>query len=116
MNHFQFQLILKSLIDKRPFKHVKIFWKPSEPTCGFATHIGLAIRMKLDKELNLSEKIKFDLFIKAGGHRQYKMSKFLTLVLITNKNIVNKQINDKERIAAARENEELMSFLESLIS
>jgi len=30
--------------------------------------------------------------------------------------LVDKQLNDKERIAAAKENEDLMGFLETLIS
>lgn len=53
--------------------------------------------------------------IKEGGHRQHKISKITLLeTYLTLK--VDKQINDKERIMAARENEELMAFIESLIS
>jgi len=87
---------------KRNQKHIKVHWKPSSPSCRFATHIGLAIRLKLERELTDYEKIKLTLLIKSGGHKQQK--------------IIDKQINDKERTAAAMENEELLNFIENLIS
>lgn len=73
--------------------------------------------MKLERELTEFERIKLVLLIKAGGHKQQKISKFWFLiwkflVLL----LVDKQINDKERTAAAMENEELLNFLENLIS
>jgi len=56
----------------------------------------------LERELTDYEKIKLTLLIKSGGHKQQK--------------IIDKQINDKERTAAAMENEELLNFIENLIS
>ncbi len=62
-------------IDKRTCKVVKICWKPSTPNCRFATHTGLALYLKLEREFRGSGKIKFDFIVKSEGHRQYQLSK-----------------------------------------
>jgi len=71
----RFCLNIYPLLDKKNQKHIKVHWKPSTPTCKFATHIGLAIRLKLERDLTAFERIKLVLLIKAGGHKQQKISK-----------------------------------------
>ena len=62
---------------------------PTVPHCSLATLIGLCVRTKLNRELPQG-KFKIDLKVKEGTHS--------TAAEIT------KQINDKERVAAALEN------------
>ncbi|VEN59216.1 unnamed protein product [Callosobruchus maculatus] len=70
---------------------VRVEFNPTIPHCSLATLIGLCIRIKLERCLPYP--IKLDIFIKAGAH--------------TTEQEINKQINDKERIAAAMENPNL---------
>ncbi|XP_063221518.1 MIP18 family protein galla-1 [Bacillus rossius redtenbacheri] len=78
---------------------IRIEFNPTIPHCSLATLIGLCIRVKLQR--SLIEKYKLDIYIKKGTH--------------STEDEINKQINDKERIAAAMENPELHKLVEECI-
>ncbi|PSN51244.1 MIP18 family protein [Blattella germanica] len=78
---------------------VRIEFNPTVPHCSLATLIGLCIRIKLER--NLVDKFKLDIYIKKGTH--------------STEEEINKQINDKERIAAAMENPDLRTLVEDCI-
>ncbi|XP_026463377.1 MIP18 family protein galla-1-like [Ctenocephalides felis] len=78
---------------------VRIEFNPTVPHCSLATLIGLCIRIKIERSIN--HKLKLDIYIKKGAH--------------TTEDEINKQINDKERIAAAMENPNLRELVESCI-
>eukprot|EP00330_Aristerostoma_sp_ATCC50986_P009566 CAMPEP_0114586436 /NCGR_PEP_ID=MMETSP0125-20121206/9666_1 /TAXON_ID=485358 ORGANISM="Aristerostoma sp., Strain ATCC 50986" /NCGR_SAMPLE_ID=MMETSP0125 /ASSEMBLY_ACC=CAM_ASM_000245 /LENGTH=168 /DNA_ID=CAMNT_0001781885 /DNA_START=92 /DNA_END=598 /DNA_ORIENTATION=- len=83
-------------------KNITVYWKPSMPQCTYTVHIGLAIRMKIEREVKDFDNMKVTILVKEGTHKHKKL--------------IDKQLNDKERIAAAKENESLKDLLESLIS
>ncbi|BFZ01872.1 hypothetical protein BsWGS_04911 [Bradybaena similaris] len=72
---------------------------PTVPHCSLASIIGLTMRSKLEKYL--PEKLKVDIYIKEGTH--------------DTADEINKQINDKERIAAAMENTNLQKLVKECI-
>ncbi|XP_050540019.1 MIP18 family protein galla-1 [Daktulosphaira vitifoliae] len=78
---------------------IKIEFNPTVPHCSLATLIGLCIRIKLLK--SIVENVKLDIYIKEGAH--------------TTEEEINKQINDKERVAAAMENPSLREVVEKCI-
>uniref|UniRef100_A0A1A9WJN6 MIP18 family-like domain-containing protein n=1 Tax=Glossina brevipalpis TaxID=37001 RepID=A0A1A9WJN6_9MUSC len=78
---------------------VRIEFNPTVPHCSLATLIGLCIRIKVER--SLPHNIKLDIFIKKGMHNT--------------EDEINKQINDKERIAAAMENPNLRELVENCI-
>uniref|UniRef100_A0A8C4WS60 Cytosolic iron-sulfur assembly component 2A n=1 Tax=Eptatretus burgeri TaxID=7764 RepID=A0A8C4WS60_EPTBU len=78
---------------------VIIRFTPTIPHCSLATLIGLCLRVKLERSLPFKHKL--EIYIAEGTH-------------VTEKEI-NKQINDKERIAAAMENSSLREIVESCI-
>lgn len=80
-------------------KEVKVEFKPTIPHCNLATLIGLCIRVKLDR--NLPQSCKTCILIKPGSHNT--------------EHTINKQINDKERAAAAMENPSLRQTVELCI-
>jgi hypothetical protein len=65
-----------------------------------ATLIGLSIRVKLLR--SLPPRFKVDIAISPGTHNQEKA--------------VNKQLNDKERVAAALENKNLLRVVNKCIA
>lgn len=77
--------------------------------------------MKIER--NIQHKLKLDIYIKKGAHTTEDESKCLSWMLdcvlwtaIDDAFIsVNKQINDKERIAAAMENPNLKNLVEDCI-
>ena len=79
----------------------KITFVPTVPHCSLATLIGLCIRTKLHNELPVG-KFKIDLHIKEGSHSTAEE--------------ITKQINDKERVAAALENPNLKQTVDDCIS
>lgn len=79
---------------------IQIEFKPTVPHCSLATLIGLCLRVKLER--SLPYKFKLDIFLSKGTH--------------STENEINKQINDKERIAAAMENPNLKKIVEECIS
>ncbi|XP_063858387.1 cytosolic iron-sulfur assembly component 2A-like [Scylla paramamosain] len=78
---------------------VKVEFVPTVPHCSLATLIGLCIRQKLQQCLPYPCKV--DINIAPGTH--------------TTEEDVNKQINDKERVAAALENPNLMQVVEKCL-
>ncbi|CAH0715087.1 unnamed protein product, partial [Brenthis ino] len=84
--------------DKVPVLRVE--YNPTVPHCSLATLIGLCIRIKIQRSIH--HPIKLDIYIKKGAH--------------TTEDEINKQINDKERIAAAMENPNLRNLVENCIA
>ncbi|TGZ32450.1 Uncharacterized protein DBV15_04891 [Temnothorax longispinosus] len=78
---------------------IRVEFNPTVPHCSLATLIGLCIRIKLER--HLSALFKLDIYIKKGAH--------------STEQEINKQINDKERIAAAMENPNLRELVEKCI-
>ncbi|XP_011642172.1 MIP18 family protein FAM96A isoform X1 [Pogonomyrmex barbatus] len=78
---------------------IRVEFNPTVPHCSLATLIGLCIRIKLER--HLSALFKLDIYIKKGAH--------------STEQEINKQINDKERIAAAMENPNLREVVEKCI-
>jgi metal-sulfur cluster biosynthetic enzyme len=71
---------------------VFVHFTPTIPHCSMATLIGLCIRVKLLR--SLPSRFKIDVNVTPGTHMSEKD--------------VNKQLNDKERVAAALENDNLL--------
>ena len=71
---------------------VSVHFTPTIPHCSMATLIGLCIRVKLLR--SLPSRFKVDVNVTPGKH--------------ASEDAVNKQLNDKERVAAALENDNLL--------
>jgi len=74
---------------------VNVQFTPTIPHCSMATLIGLAIRVRLLRVL--PARFKVGVQIREGTHAQEKQ--------------VNKQLRDKERVAAALENSSLIGVV-----
>lgn len=72
---------------------------PTIPHCSMATLIGLCVRVRLNR--SLPARYRVDIKVKEGTHQSEKA--------------VNRQLADKERVAAACENEQLMSVLSGMM-
>ena len=70
------------------------------PECGLALNIALALMTKLYKELSIKN-AKIEIFVMEGKH--------------SSKEQIDRQVNDKERVLAALENEAVMAAIEDLI-
>ncbi|XP_023232785.1 mitotic spindle-associated MMXD complex subunit MIP18-like [Centruroides sculpturatus] len=79
---------------------VAVEFTPTIPHCSMATLIGLAIRVKLLRAL--PERFKVDVYISPGTH--------------ASEDAVNKQLADKERVAAALENSYLLEVVNQCLS
>ncbi|XP_071795277.1 cytosolic iron-sulfur assembly component 2A-like [Asterias amurensis] len=79
---------------------IRVQFTPTVPHCSLATLIGLCIRVKLER--SLPQKHKLDIYITKGTH--------------STEEEINKQINDKERIAAAMENPNLKELVEKCVA
>lgn len=73
---------------------------PTITHCSLATLIGLGIRVRLERCLPARFRIR--IVIKEGTHQS--------------ENQVNKQLNDKERVAAACENDQLLNVIQQMLS
>ncbi|CAI4218672.1 unnamed protein product [Parascedosporium putredinis] len=73
---------------------------PTITHCSLATIIGLGVRVRLEKALPPNYRV--DVRVKENTHAQDEQ--------------VNKQLADKERVAAALENQDLKRMLESMLS
>ncbi|TFY72353.1 hypothetical protein EVG20_g676 [Dentipellis fragilis] len=78
---------------------VLVEFTPTVPHCGMSTLIGLSIRVRLLR--SLPSRFKIDIKVKPGSHQSEQT--------------VNKQLNDKERVAAALENPALLEALETCL-
>ncbi|KAK4178644.1 hypothetical protein QBC36DRAFT_99465 [Triangularia setosa] len=72
---------------------------PTVNHCSLATVIGLAVRYRLEQ--TLPPNYRFDVRMKDGSHAQDDQ--------------VNKQLGDKERVAAALENDTLKGMLDKML-
>lgn len=79
---------------------VFVNFTPTIPHCSMATLIGLSIRVKLLRSLPARFKVTVE--ITPGTHNA--------------ENAVNKQLADKERVAAALENANLISVINECIA
>ena len=79
---------------------VDIRFTPTIPHCSMATLIGLCIRVKLLR--SLPPRFKVDVAITPGTH--------------ASEHAVNKQLNDKERVAAALENGNLRGVVDKCLT
>ncbi|KAJ1999018.1 hypothetical protein GGI04_004757 [Coemansia thaxteri] len=79
---------------------VLIEFTPTIPHCSMATLIGLCIRVRLLR--SLPERFKVDIRIREGSHQSESQ--------------VNKQLNDKERVAAALENTYLLDVVNQCLA
>ncbi|XP_037080226.1 cytosolic iron-sulfur assembly component 2A-like [Pollicipes pollicipes] len=79
--------------------YVRVQLTPTVPHCSLATLIGLCVRVRLQENLDFEHKL--DVVIKEGSHQT--------------SGEVSKQINDKERVAAAMENPGLLSTVRRCI-
>ena len=101
------QLAVVNLVDikvthgpNKGISEVLIKITPTITHCSLATLLGLGIRVRLERCLPPRFRIK--ILIKEGAHQS--------------ENQVNKQLNDKERVAAACENEQLVSVISQMLS
>ncbi|GMR41600.1 hypothetical protein PMAYCL1PPCAC_11795 [Pristionchus mayeri] len=90
LNVVQEDLIKVEMTDKEKFVHVN--FTPTIPHCSMATLIGLAIRVKLFRSLH--PRVKVIVAITPGTHNT--------------EDAINRQLRDKERVAAAMENSNLL--------
>ncbi|KAG4081648.1 DUF59-domain-containing protein [Neocallimastix lanati (nom. inval.)] len=75
--------------------YISVTFYPTIPHCSMATLIGLCIRVRLLR--SLPSRFKIDIFVAEGTHQTDAA--------------VNKQLNDKERVAAALENTHLLKVV-----
>ncbi|XP_076907023.1 protein AE7-like [Bidens hawaiensis] len=80
--------------DKRSY--VRVTFTPTVEHCSMATIIGLCLRVKLMR--SLPSRFKVDIRVAPGTH--------------ATEDAVNKQLNDKERVAAALENPNLVDMVD----
>lgn len=79
---------------------VRVEFTPTVEHCSMATLIGLCIRVKLLK--SLPSRFKLDISLAPGSH--------------ATEDAVNKQLNDKERVAAALENPSLLAMVDKCLA
>lgn len=79
---------------------VRVQFTPTVQHCSMATLIGLCIRVKLMK--SLPKRFKIDIMLTPGSH--------------STESAVNKQLGDKERVAAALENPALIGMVNKCLS
>ncbi|ODV97409.1 hypothetical protein PACTADRAFT_49126 [Pachysolen tannophilus NRRL Y-2460] len=85
---------------KSEISEVIIKITPTITHCSLATLIGLGIRVRLER--CLPPRFRITILVKEGTHQS--------------ENQVNKQLNDKERVAAACENEQLLGVISQMLS
>ncbi|XP_068658815.1 protein AE7 [Aristolochia californica] len=79
---------------------VRVTFTPTVEHCSMATVIGLCIRVKLMR--SLPSRYKVEVKVAPGSH--------------ATEAAVNKQLNDKERVAAALENPNLVEMVDECLS
>ncbi|XP_014098986.1 MIP18 family protein galla-2 [Bactrocera oleae] len=97
----ELHVVQEDLINVNDGKNeVNIKFTPTIPHCSMATLIGLSIRVKLLR--SLPPRFKVNVEITPGTH--------------ASENAVNKQLADKERVAAALENKHLAEVINQCIA
>lgn len=79
---------------------VELFFTPTIPHCSLAALIGLALRVQLLR--SLPQRFKVSVKITPGSH--------------LSEGPINKQLADKERVAAAMENPTLLETINTCIT
>ncbi|XVF69593.1 hypothetical protein PTKIN_Ptkin11bG0093500 [Pterospermum kingtungense] len=80
--------------------YVRVTFTPTVEHCSMATVIGLCLRVKLMR--SLPSRYKVDIRVAPGTH--------------ATEAAVNKQLNDKERVAAALENPNLLDMVDECLA
>ncbi|KAG4992243.1 Protein AE7 [Glycine soja] len=80
--------------------YVRVTFTPTVEHCSMATVIGLCLRVKLMR--SLPSRYKVDIRVAPGSH--------------ATEAAVNKQLNDKERVAAALENSNLLNMVDDCLA
>ncbi|KIO29351.1 hypothetical protein M407DRAFT_242682 [Tulasnella calospora MUT 4182] len=80
--------------------HVTVEFTPTTPACGMANVIGLAIMVRLYR--SLPQRYKVRIGMTPGSHQHVAQ--------------VTKQLNDKERVAAAMEVDAIMESINNCLS
>nr|KYP72740.1 UPF0195 protein At1g68310 family [Cajanus cajan] len=80
--------------------YVRVTFTPTVEHCSMATIIGLCLRVKLMR--SLPSRYKVDIRVAPGSH--------------ATETAVNKQLNDKERVAAALENPNLLDMVDECLA
>ncbi|TKR67897.1 hypothetical protein L596_023974 [Steinernema carpocapsae] len=98
----QLNVVQEELIEvhNEEIPFVDVRFTPTIPHCSMATLIGLAIRIKLAR--SLPPKMKIIVRITPGTHNTEES--------------INKQLADKERVAAAMENPTLMAAVNQCLT
>ncbi|KAH3668776.1 hypothetical protein OGAPHI_002531 [Ogataea philodendri] len=86
--------------DKSQIAEVIVKITPTITHCSLATLIGLGIRVRLER--CLPPRFRILVLLKEGSHQS--------------ENQVNKQLNDKERVSAACENEQLLKVISHMLA
>ncbi|KAI8452671.1 hypothetical protein BY996DRAFT_6415302 [Phakopsora pachyrhizi] len=94
------QITVKYPDDLEENPEIMVRFTPTIPHCSMATLIGLTLRVQLLR--SIPERFKVDIKIKEGTHQS--------------ENSINKQLNDKERVAAALENNHLLGVVQQCLS
>lgn len=81
---------------------VEVVLKPTVPHCHLMMLIALSVRARLEESLPVLTKWKVDISVVPGTHLQ--------------EDDINRQVNDKERVAAALENPPLRKEVDRLIN
>lgn len=92
------QISIEHLTNFKVKIHVQ--FTPTIPHCSMATMIGLSLMVKLKRSFPLTTKLRVTIF--PGTHQ--------------NEFAINRQLNDKERVAAAMENKALLSAINSALT
>ena len=87
------------LADPAALSHVLVELTPTVTHCSLATVIGLGVRVRLEQAL--PPRYRVEVKVKEDAHSQAEE--------------VNKQLADKERVAAALENANLMGVLRKMM-
>lgn len=93
-------LSLENIIVDDLRNKIVVQFTPTIPHCSMATLIGLCIRVKLLR--SVPDRFKIIVKITPGSHQT--------------EDAINKQLNDKERVAAALENSHLLEIVNRCIS
>mmetsp|Transcript_13361 Transcript_13361/g.23982 ORF Transcript_13361/g.23982 Transcript_13361/m.23982 type:complete len:156 (+) Transcript_13361:60-527(+) len=94
--------VLDPILDERDFGIVQVEFTPTVPHCSLASLIGLSIRTKVTQSQVLPSGYKLDISVVEGTHATDKE--------------ITKQLNDKERVAAALENPKLRQMVDECIA
>ncbi|KAG6422284.1 hypothetical protein SASPL_118850 [Salvia splendens] len=91
--------------------YVRVTFTPTVEHCSMATVIGLCLRVKLMR--SLPPRYKVDIRVAPGSHASEAAGFSLSLSL---SDLLNKQLNDKESVAAALENPNLVDMVDECLA